>query len=745
MSPYNQSSSATLSSDLQILAARQATWRVFWKFTTIFVCLLAYLFLEGIENAKESYDKAQTRPIVIVSDQYAKEYANKSDNDNAQKIAASLGSTECTSLSSGSREEPNRHYNARLLPICALEGLFESKSDIRQIIERKLMYQNFNDDDAIIDRLDKEILTEANHNKRALVLTEDAENSARARKLPDLSKEEMWIHEALNDHAFTSQLSEQANAKARQKELEDWIQNEWTKLPESERYASEAEIGNWRDTLARMRYSSTAPLGTRELIILHNAIVEEQREYDTRLKPLKDARQDIDEEAQLQITTVYEKLKPTLSKLIAGAPGAPKDYAKTNLGLFSFDPRPVLDAKNGTHVVYQIVRLALMMVLGLGLIFLMVFLIRLVPPISRGTDQFVERAGEFFKRSDAGGPQLAKTLLMTVSAVGIGAAVAVGSTVVGLTLATGDPGYVASQDKRDDQGGSKGKERNGKTDEGSDDERGPEGAIGPPGPAGGPGSQVDLHEVKLVPPIVYPSPITVSGPATVTLNKDSITTITDAITKFQSSSIDLRVTDIVKKEIERLKVNNPNPPKTSDCCSPDLVPRIEALEAWQKNSSQTFVLNLDALANNLRSTKETVEKLQAADLERVQNSGGRGLVTRGKQFLQGDKYMVTPRTVEALKLLMRKPARDCDSTTPPGTNAAAKKCCDEKPADKSYCPNPIVEAILTQLSNMVADPPQSESNFMKELRNIAKARGDVIDKTIDQWKSTILKYARTAY
>jgi len=619
------------------------------------------------------------------------------------------------------------------------------------------MYQNFSNAAAIIDRLDQEILAEANLNKRAFLSTEEAENRARARKLPDLSKEETWIHEALsNKQIFVSKLPQEAPIKAKETELENWIQTEWTTLPENDRHASEDEINKWRDTLSRVRYSSSASLGKRELLVLHDEIVGERRDYDTRVRPLKDGIHEIDENAQLQITAIYEKLKPKLPKLIAGSPGAPNQFGK-GVAWLSFDPHAVLDARNGTFVVYQIFRLALIMVLGLGLIFLIVFFIRLIPPMARGTDQFIENAGEFFKRSDGGGSQVAKSLLMTVSAIGIGAAVVVGTNALSPTAVAGDY-YAANQDERDGKSGDKDRNRNPRPGGAPDSERGPRGEDGLPGLDGAPGSQVDLHRVELVPPIVYPSPITVSGPTSVTLSAASLDPVVKAITDIQAIDLNARISIIVDKAItDKLKDKDvvkppgptpnppPNPPKSNDCCATDLGPRIDTLESWQKTYGAPALLKLDFLAKEIQTMKEAGEKAQNDNLERTQNSGGRGFATGAKQLFQGDKYIVTRRTVDALRLLMRKPATDCDPTKSTAADAATKKCCGEKQADLPYCPIPAVEEILKKLSSMVGDPPQSESDFMKQLRQIRGAKGDSFDKAIDQWKPIILKYTRMAY
>ena len=625
-----------LNANLKRNAVIQARERMFWRFVAILVCLVAYILLGTLENAKESYDKAQAKPIVIVSNQYVVDNPKESDT-------------------------------ATLLRIPEVLALVDN-SHVEKTLRKKLMYQNFSNGGAIIARLAEEIRAEADLEKRVLLSTEEAENRASARKIPDLSREETTIHEALN---IPSELPQEATAEAKKKEIEEQIKTKWTNLPEDKRHASEDEINHWRATISQMRYSRMVPLEPRELLVLHNVIVEEREDYKTRVRSLKVEIEAIEEDAQLQITAIHEKLKPKLLKLI----GAPQDFSKTKLGLFSFDPRLLLDSKNGMHVVYQILRLALIMVPGLGLIFFIVFLIRLVPPISNGTDQFMEKAREFFKGSGAGGPQLAKSLLMTVSAVGIGTAVIVGSTALALTATaadTGDSGFAANQEKRDDKSS---REVNGKP--------GPRGEDGMPVPPETPGPQVDLHQVKLLEPIVYPSPITISGPASVTLSDNSLKTIADAITKFQSNNLNSKIS-VVEKEIERLK--GISPPKPDDCCSTDWGPRIEALEKWQKDSVSTPAPKLDDIANDLRATKEAVEKLRNENLERNQDSGGRGAVTRTKQLFQRDQYLVTTQTVDALRLLMRKPAITCATTTSTAKDTAIMKCCNEKPTKTTYCP-----------------------------------------------------------
>lgn len=745
--------------DLKQTAVQQAKKRMFWKLVIILVCLLAYILLEAIETAKESYDKAQNTPIVIVSEEYVADQVNKSDNDKAVLLAKELGSTTCPELPTKKPEVKGKQYNATLLRLCAVQGLIDNP-DVKETLRKKLMYQNFSNGAEIIGRLDAEVRAEAELAKKALLSTEEVENRVWARKIPDLDTEKTWIYQALKNRPYTSELPQTATPE----KIKDWIDKEYDRIPEDKRHASEDEITSWRATLSRMRYSTTVPLELRELLVLHKVIVEEKEIYETRVKSLNDVIGPIDDKVQSGIAAIHERLKPKLPKLIAGSPGAPRDYAQTKLGWFSFDPRPLLDAKNGIHLVYQIFRLALVMIVGLGLIALIVFLIRLVPPISRGTDQFSDKASEFFRRSDGGGPQLARSLLMTASAVGIGAAVVVGSSAVGLRAVAADISYAATQD------GQAGNGKQGpKGESGSGDKDGSSGS-GSPGAPGLPGESkpnVDLHQVELLPPIVYPSPITVSGPSSVELNLDWLEPYIQQMMDLSSKDLNSRISTIVENEFAK---RNMNCPKPNDCCPPDLGPRIESLELWRKSFvpgsgptandlgprieslelwRKSFVSTPDPklkdMADDLRATKEAVEKLQLENLERNQNSGGRGILTTATQFFKGDKYLVTTNTVGALRLLMRKPAQDCPDTIPPGNGGVKQKCCAGTIANNSYCPNANVEALLERLLSMVGEPPRSESEFMKRLRAPDEHRISVDKATIDQWKSVILKYARRAY
>ncbi len=120
-----------------------------------------------------------------------------------------------------------------------------------------------------------------------------------------------------------------------------------------------------------------------------------------------------------QIKAFYEHVRP---KLIARVEDEKKArQAKSFAFLF---PKDVLDDGNGIHVIFSIFWLTCMVILVFGVLYVILLLLRPVPPFASGSQALSERAKDFLARRSAT-PQLARTLIATTAALGIGSAVAV--------------------------------------------------------------------------------------------------------------------------------------------------------------------------------------------------------------------------------------------------------------------------------------------------------------------------------
>ena len=226
--------------------------------------------------------------------------------------------------------------------------------------------------------------------KRALRLTEDAENRNRASKLPNISRDENFIHEALRNIGFGSQLPPDKVEDG----LDDLIKDEWDKLPQNERHATDTQIQQWEKVLTAAPGTANVPaLEEKQLIVWHQIIIG-QADYEARLKRLKKETAKIEENAQKQINLVYDNLKPALSDLIKASPGAPRVPDQNELRGW-FNPRSLLDARSSAHVIYETVQLTLSMVLVLGVIFLLVLVLRFLPFFAGSTDELRNQTKAF--------------------------------------------------------------------------------------------------------------------------------------------------------------------------------------------------------------------------------------------------------------------------------------------------------------------------------------------------------------
>ena len=87
-------------------------------------------------------------------------------------------------------------------------------------------------------------------------------------------------------------------------------------------------------------------------------------------------------------------------------------------------PARVLDEKNGSHVIFNILWLTCMVLLVFGILFVILLLLRPLPPFACGVEALTEQTKSLLARPSAT-PELARTVTVTLAALGIGTAVAV--------------------------------------------------------------------------------------------------------------------------------------------------------------------------------------------------------------------------------------------------------------------------------------------------------------------------------
>jgi len=706
-------------------ARRGAQRRMFWKLCAVLVAVAAYSSLRGLEAAKHSYDEQQSRPVVIV------------DDTDAERVAKELSQEPREERQAGTSRLDKVAHDARLLKLTDVESAFNQTTlaEIKEPIT-KIKYQSFKDDKQIVDRLDEEILAEAEYNKKSFLAVEEAENKAQASKLPDLSQDRISVTAKLKEiYQLENQLP--VEQKGKEDEFTKWIDDNKVRAKNPSN-PTQKDIANWRAEIPK-----TNGKLDKENLLRWLMAIDRQSNDQGRLSDIKRRIESIDYQAQKLIRAVYTELKPKLPELLKGAVNAPPQNESV---LAFFSPRSVLDANSGIHVIYQTLWLACVMILVFALIFVLLIALRPLPYFAHGTDALMEHAGELFKRSEGTAPQLAKSLVVTAAALGIGTAVAISSTSAVSKIPRGvtDSGYAETYEQGNGQPGMRGR----------------------PGRPGVPGEgNVVEHVVTFSPPIVYPSPVTVAGPDTVTINSASLDPLRTAIANLKLTSttpvitdteLRQRMTDVAKyvtADAITAKIGTVDVPKLYDSTTllkNDVMTaqgQVDGLVKWKTLVEKNFADTLASFKDQLANTNSAVQDIRDNSFERSQNSGGRNLLTRTAQVFKADKYLVTTQSVKALRSLMIKlPLNDCP--TSPGTVTGAptkEKCCGTEHTSAEYSCDLDIDAMFRKLSSMVGDSPKNESEFINELYKARRVDGGQIRKTIQQWRSVILKYTRVAY
>src|SRR5215213_4075791 len=143
------------------------------------------------------------------------------------------------------------------------------------------------------------------------------------------------------------------------------------------------------------------------------------KNYEAQKSSLVNKDSEISTNRGDRVEVVYEHLRPKL----LGKISAEKDSRQVKSFAFLF-PARVLDEKTGSHVIFSIFWLTCMVILVFGTIFIILQLLRPLPPFARGSEALSDQAKFFLTRRSAS-PELARTLIATTAALGIGTAVAV--------------------------------------------------------------------------------------------------------------------------------------------------------------------------------------------------------------------------------------------------------------------------------------------------------------------------------
>jgi hypothetical protein len=384
---------------------------------------------------------------------------------------------------------------------------------------------------------------------------------------------------------------------------------------------------------------------------------------------------------------VYEHLRP---KLIARV-DSEKGQRKVDSFAVLF-PSKVLDEKNGIHVIFSIFWLTCMVILVFGVLFVILFLLRPLPPFAGGVEALSEQTKDLLARPSAT-PAVAKSVLFTVTALGIGTAVAVSG---GMNM----PG----SNKRSNLELVNSRYTNG------------------PGDQFGENSKPQRPQIINVaaPPISPPS-VTVNVPSSDNAKLDrlsqsfaqldsNVRTLTGNLNTLKSgvdntlSHIDSAMDQKVQPIGSRLVLVGDEVASTKS--------ELQAFKAEAATLKNDFLTRIDGLNTSFQDFRNE-------DLSQVRIPGNRDFFSKTASIFSWDKerYLVTTQSYLALKRLM------CVKTVSDRQTASCtlNATCDcEK--------NELVE----KLRSLIGKKPMTKSQLFDELKGA----------DVESWKSIILRYTR---
>lgn len=399
------------------------------------------------------------------------------------------------------------------------------------------------------------------------------------------------------------------------------------------------------------------------------------------------------------------------------------------------DIGPVFKEGNGAYVIYQTARTAAIVVLVFAVVSVLLLLLRLIPFFASAAETVRQQLGDVYKSSGGGGgggtaavgPQLARSLVLTAAALGVGTAV----VVAGNSISDGGPRVAVagatSDDRPDHSTVNRGTTVNNTRNTGGGDN--------------------DKTTVEFNPEIIYPEPYVIryevpvlvpsggGGGGTLSLPQDFVKVFTDAAGRLDTLSKQPFVLKSDVSDVKQYVDDRVDSKVTShlDNLQTNVLPALASKEDLQKESERigwrvfdidTRVLGVEqnlgetlaGLSNNLANTNALLSR---------QNSGGRNFFTATRQvFLGGDTYMASPEAASALRRQM------CGGTP---------------------CADAGAESLLKALAEMVGQPPQDDGKFMKALsaKMVSLGPGPGLtateQKALKDWKSVVLKFTRLSF
>ena len=647
-----------------------------WKLAIVLAGVGAYYGLNSMESRKGIYDKARNAPIVIV-DKVGAEPTETGQLRNAVELTAS-------SVKAFFKGEQARIASAnQLTPLpsppevknpSALEVKFVA--DMEGYIDRA-KYQPFKNGDELLDRLNQEILKD-----------EAAEERVSQQQLDIIDKQY-----AAKQTALLTQ------------------QNE-SKCPAEVKAPEPTEANH-----ARSKQENPTALEDLECDKLQEQIDSSKNDYTKQSGVVKKQFAEINLRREARVRSIYEYLRPKLLTQIE------KEKGKQPIRSFAyFFPASVLDERNGIHVIYSIFWLTCMVILVFGVLFLILLVLRPLPPFAGGTEALSEQARSFLSRRSAT-PELAKTLIVTTAALGIGTAVAVAS---GMNMPT--PG----RDTTFEVQGS------------YDGRRTPEGEKPGGGPRKPEPQSSPVINVTAVAPITYPNPMTINipsseGPRIEALARDLGTLGGDVRTlqgNYGAIGSDLKgISGVVTQTATKVDTLEGTTTKTK-AAQAELILKlgtarsdIDALQVEASSLKTDFFRRADTFNTTLQDIRN--DQLRQSQPARTQNIFG---ITRRLFSIGSKRYLVTDQSYLLLRSMMcnksPQPAPTASPATASTANTPAAGCILEI---NCKC-NPDLERIFVTLKELIGREPMTEDQFMNELKSYKIF--------LKSWKPLILKYTR---
>ena len=681
-----QDKSTTNSSFRSVL--KQTGKSFLWKLFIVLAGVGAYYSLNSMETTKGTYDKARNASVVVVdvlgsnsaSAVAASSPAPDSRPSSPSPIstvspaeASSQGSptdTESTKLTtSGTVEIKTDHLKKlfdddkdpiRSAPQAKATPTPEPQwsTDLKTYVDR-VKYQPFKDGDELLDRLKDEILK-----------GQAAEERARQQQIDILDKQ----YAANQTNLFTQRNEKGCNTS------EDESPDEST---------------DCKEIKEKIKRSNT--------------------DYTEDSKFVKNQVAAIYQRTEDQVKTVYERLRP---KLLAEVK---REKDKQPIRSFAYlFPSNVLDEKNGSHVIYSVFWLTCMVILVFGVLFVVLLLLRPLPPFAGGTEALSEQAKSLLtKRGASLTPELAKTIVVTTAALGIGTAVAVAG---GVNMPT-----VRNADVDQYQAALRIMETN-RTHE----------PLGPP-----PGPQATpVVNVTAVAPVTYTSPMVVNVPSADGTRIDALArdmgrvdgdvqTLRSNYGALNSkvSGIDNTVSYTVQPLVAKLDEASKQIDLAQRTLRTDLDlanTNIGALQGQADSLKLNFFTKMD-------SFNTTLQNLRNDQLSQSKPTGARNIFTAARQVFGfgSERYLVTEQSYLLLQsMICTVKAKPAPSTSPSVTPPPSPGLCSLK----TDCNCDSAQDILSNLRDLIGQGPMTETAFMKKFSgNEAKLK---------IWKPIILKYTR---